>query len=94
MSLIVRHATVADAQALLDLRKAAILAGCAGFYTEEVLIAFTDVEVNPAFLSMLAGQFYVAEEAGCMVGSGMIDLASGQVDAIFVAPQAAGRGAQ
>lgn len=92
MPLIIRHATASDAQALLDLRKAAILAGCADCYAPEALLAFTAVEVNPAFLAMLAGHFYVAEEGGCMVGSGMIDLASGQVDAIFVAPQAAGRG--
>jgi len=83
---------VEDAQPLLDLRKAAILCGCADFYPHEALLAFTAVEVNPAFLAMLSAHFYVAESEGRMVGSGMINLQSGQIDGIFVQPEAAGRG--
>lgn len=92
MNLSIRRAQVADAQALLDLRKAAILGGCVDFYPHEVLLAFTAVEVNPAFLAMLSAHFYVAEREGGMVGCGMIDLQSGQIDGIFVHPDVGGRG--
>jgi GNAT superfamily N-acetyltransferase len=92
MSLSIRRAQAVDAQALLDLRKASILGLCAKHYPHEDLVVFTAVEVNPAFLAILEGHFYLAERDGTIVGSGLINLADGQVDAIFAHPEAAGHG--
>jgi len=70
MSLSIRRAQALDAQALLDLCKASILGLCARHYPHEDLVAFTAVKVNPAFLAILEGYFYLAERDGTIVGSG------------------------
>lgn len=37
-------------------------------------------------------EFYVAEDAGAIVGYGQLNLATGELEAVYVAPEFAGRG--
>lgn len=48
--------------------------------------------MSEAFAQRVAGDFHIAEANDRIVGTGMIDLASGKIDAIFVLPDQMGRG--
>lgn len=87
MTILVRKATLEDAQGIFDIRIAAIRDQCKNFYPEPVLGAWTSVSPSDRFRSDVEQHFYVATVGNCVIGSGMVDLNSGQIDAIFVHPQ-------
>lgn len=82
----IRKATLADAPAAFAIRLEAILAQCAGHYAEQDIAIWTSGEMSESFARCVADAFHVAEIDGRLVGTGMIDLASGKIDAIFVRP--------
>jgi len=88
----IRKATLADAPIAFAIRREAILAQCAGHYTEQDLAIWTSGEMSESFARCVADAFHVAEIDGRVVGTGMIDLAYGKIDAIFVRPGWMGHG--
>lgn len=88
----IRKATLADAPIAFAIRREAILAQCAGHYAEQDLAIWTSGEMSESFALRVADAFHVAEIDGRVVGTGMIDLASGKIDAIFVRPDWMGHG--
>jgi len=79
--------------ALWALRTRAVAQGCAAHYTQAVLDMWLATPA-PSSLSRLiaAGGVLVAEGDGCMLGYAAVDVASGEVDAVFVEPGDHGRG--
>ncbi|WP_028536400.1 GNAT family N-acetyltransferase [Paludibacterium yongneupense] len=88
----IRKAVSADVAAVMALRKAAILAQCAGYYSTASLQIWTDGGPGPDFVAALDRHGYVAEIDGVLAASGMIDLRDGKIDAIFVDPVRMGSG--
>jgi GNAT superfamily N-acetyltransferase len=83
----IRKATASDAQVLFDLRTVSIKALCKDFYPEELLIKWTDgTHPSVGFTEFVAQLMYVVEVGDIIVGCGAINLANGQIDAIFVDP--------
>lgn len=88
-----RRATPADTPALWPLRTRAVRAGCASHYAPQVIEAWCAApppERLPALIE--AGGGIVMEEDGTMAGYAVLDLASGEVDALFVEPVHQGQG--
>ncbi len=92
MELVIHKAEREDAIAAWDIRNAAILAQCSGHYPEEQLLAWTTGEMTDDFAENVAKHWYVATVNGSVVGTGMLDYSTGQVDAIFVRPDRMGCG--
>jgi len=92
MELVIRKAEREDAIAAWDIRNAAIIAQCTGHYPEEQLAAWTAGEIRDDFIQSVARSWYVATLNESVVGTGMLDYATGQVDAVFVRPDRMGRG--
>ena len=91
-SVTIRQATADDAIAIWNLRNSAILAQCSGFYPADVLKIWTAGEVTDRFVQAVAAKWNVACDNRSVVGTGIIDRQSGQVDGIFVRPDMMGRG--
>jgi len=91
--LICRAATAADLAALWPLRTRAVRARCAAHYPATVIETWS-ASAPPASLAELVnlGSAVVAEEDGALAGFAVLDLASGEVDAVFVEPRHQGRG--
>lgn len=87
-----RKATLDDAPACFTNRREAILAQCPGFHAPDDLAIWTAGDMSHAFARRVAEHFHVVKVAGCVVGTGMIDLVSGRIDAVFVLPDHMGRG--
>jgi len=81
-----RKARRDDAQAVWDIRNAAIIAQCGSHYSSAELAIWTSGEMPADFVQDVDDNWYVATSNGHVVGTGRIDLASGKVDAIFVQP--------
>ncbi len=75
-----------DAPAAWHIRNAAIKSQCTGHYPSEALELWTSGEMTADFVRTVVDNFYEATLDGQVVGTGMIDLQSGKVDAIFVHP--------
>lgn len=88
-----RPATEADLADLWALRTRAVRASCASHYAPEVIDTWC---ASPAPVSLpglvAAGGALVAQEDGKMLGYAILDLESGEVDAVFVDPDQQGRG--
>jgi GNAT superfamily N-acetyltransferase len=92
MDLTIRKATADDAAAAWAIRNAAIRQACRGFYADELLEQWTAGEMTDEFIEFVVQQFYVATVNGVVVGTGMIDLSDGRLDAVFVQPDMMGKG--
>ncbi len=92
MPLLIRSATRKDADAVLSLRRCAILRGCAGHYPKSDLAIWAEGDASERFLVDLERHGFLAEAEGRLVGSGMVNLADGQIDAIFTHPDWMGQG--
>lgn len=84
--MVIRKAHKDDAQEIRRIRNAAIASQCVGNYSPEELEIWTGGEMTEQFIEAVEDGFYVAILDGRVVGTGMIDLESGKVDAIFVHP--------
>lgn len=89
----IRKATCSDAQAVFDLRNAAIWRSCKGFYPDELLMKWTDgSQPSAGFTEFVSQLMYVAEASDSVIGCGGINLENGQIDAIFISPAHINRG--
>ena len=82
----IRKATIEDAAASFAIRRDAILARCPPYYRRSILDTWTSGVMSATFAKRVADQFHVAVVDDHVVGTGMIDLATGKVDAVFVLP--------
>jgi len=89
---LIRKATAADAQSIFDIRIAAINSQCTGYYAADDLARWTAGAMSPQFVQMMTDEAYVAMVGERVAGSGMVDLDSGQIDAVFVLPELMGQG--
>lgn len=92
MKLSIRKACAADAASAWDIRNAAILSQCPAHYPAELLAIWTSGDMTEEFVEFVAEKFYVATVGDEVVGTGAIDLQSGQLDALFVRPDMMRRG--
>lgn len=90
--LLIRKATRDDAKAILDIRIAAIYAQCRAFYKAETIESWTSGSLTEQFAGWVESSFHVAVEGDRVLGSGAVDLDSGQIDAVFVRPEAMHKG--
>lgn len=88
----IRKATAADAQSVFDIRIAAINSQCIGHYDIRDLEQWTAGTMSPLFVKMVEDKCHIATVGATPVGTGMIDLVSGQIDAVFVQPSFMDRG--
>lgn len=96
-----RMATLADIDAMWALRTRAILHSCPGHYPHEVIAPWSAAPLPRSYPALVhAGGAVIAQEQeqeqvqepGALLGYAILDAATGEVDAVFVDPQAAGRG--
>ncbi|WP_321782803.1 GNAT family N-acetyltransferase [Paraburkholderia sp. J94] len=90
--LTIRKATSDDTLDAWDIRRTAVLAACAEYYPEAFLSAWVDGSPSDKWAHVVERDFYVAVDEGCVVGTGMLTVENGQVDAIFVRSSHMGRG--
>lgn len=89
---VIRKATGADAPAAWLIRNASIWQQCSAHYPADLLELWTRGELTEAFITMVEDSFHVAIMDDQVVATGMIDLESGKLDAIFVHPDHMGTG--
>ncbi|NHZ83861.1 GNAT family N-acetyltransferase [Massilia sp. CCM 8695] len=91
--LTLRSALLADIDAMWALRTRALRHGCAGHYPAEVLGPWLAAPVPRSYPGLVASSgAVIAQEPGAMLGYAILDLPTSEVDAVFVDPQAGGRG--
>ena len=89
----VRAARVEDAEALWRVHVASIRRLCAGWYSRDEIEAWTARLAPGGYVAAMATHaLVVAEEAGAVTGFGELDAERAEVVAVYVAPDAAGRG--
>ncbi|MFP8875521.1 MAG: GNAT family N-acetyltransferase [Myxococcota bacterium] len=88
----IQKETRADAWRALRIRSEAILHQCTSHYSPEVLEVWADAKLSEGFVRQVGDHFYVATVDDRIVGTGMVNLESGKVDAVLVDPGCMGRG--
>ena len=88
----IRKAVRADADAAWDIRRAAVMSECASVYPLDQLEQWTGGTASRAFADAVEERFLVATVDEHVAGTGMIDLTTGKIDAIFVHPAYMKRG--
>lgn len=82
----IEKATIREASSCFAIRREAILAQCTGFYPRSDLAIWTSGTMSETFAKCVAEHFHVAVVDAHVVGTGMIDLSTGKIDAVFVLP--------
>ncbi|MFS1288769.1 GNAT family N-acetyltransferase [Pseudomonas piscis] len=90
--MLIRKAHGGDAQRVFDIRNQAINHQCAGYYPVADLQVWTAGNLGQSFIEWLESNGHVAVIDGQVAASAILDLESGQVDAVFVDPAYMGRG--
>jgi GNAT superfamily N-acetyltransferase len=90
--LVIRKAVRADANAAWDIRRAAVMSECAGVYPLNQLEEWTGGTTSSAFADAVEARFLVATVDEHIAATGMINLTTGKIDAIFVHPAYMKRG--
>jgi GNAT superfamily N-acetyltransferase len=75
-----------DAKVALEIRNAAILNQCVRHYSMDALKGWTSGELSDEFADSVDKNFYLAKYDNRIVGTGMINIETGKIDAIFVHP--------
>jgi GNAT superfamily N-acetyltransferase len=88
----IRKATLEDAAVSFAVRREAIRAQCRDHYPADDLAVWTSGDMSETFAARVAETFHVAVVDGHVVGTAMIDLATGRIDAVFVLPEYMRRG--
>jgi GNAT superfamily N-acetyltransferase len=83
----IRPARPGDAQAAYDIRRHAIEAQCGTCYTAEEVQAWAGVPLTDWFRELVESRFHLLCNGAQVVGTGMLDLQTGEVGAIFVLPE-------
>ena len=82
----IKKAKREDARAAWEIRNIAILNQCAGHYSMDTLKTWTSGELSEDFIDAVEKHFYVATYNNQVIGTGMINIETGKIDAIFVHP--------
>lgn len=88
----IRKAVADDAEVAWATRNAAINSQCAGHYPSETLEIWTGGEISARFVEELESRGYLAILDGVVVGTGIVNLDTGKIDAMFVHPTYMGNG--
>jgi len=92
MQPLIRKAVADDANAIWAIRNVAILAQCTGFYSVSDLKVWTEGVPTELFVRSVIDKWHVAVVQDRVVGTGIVDTASGHIDGIFVHPEVMRRG--
>ncbi|NHZ37001.1 GNAT family N-acetyltransferase [Massilia rubra] len=88
-----RAAELADIDAMWALRTRAIRHGCRDHYAPEVIGPWSAAPAPLSYPWLVgSGGAVIAHEQGAMLGYAILDVSTGEVDAVFVDPAAGGRG--
>ncbi|NHZ64737.1 GNAT family N-acetyltransferase [Massilia genomosp. 1] len=88
-----RAAALSDIDAMWALRTRAIRHGCRDHYAPEVIGPWSAAPAPLSYPGLVGkGGAVIAEEQGAMLGYAILDVGTGEVDAVFVDPAAGGRG--
>lgn len=88
-----RKATPADRDAIWQVRSASIRGLCTNHYGEQVTELWASAPAPDDFAAVICGrEFIVAEHESIIVGFGFLNQDTGELEALFVAPQSARRG--
>lgn len=88
-----KPASIPDIPLLWSLRTRAVRQLCASHYSPEQIEVWSESPPPESYLRLLATRCAVtAEEEGRLLGYGILDRQSGEVIAVFVEPNEAGRG--
>ncbi|MDH6148680.1 MULTISPECIES: GNAT family N-acetyltransferase [Paraburkholderia] len=90
--LTIRKATCDDVFDAWHIRKTSVHAACTGHYPAAALSAWVNGAPTEKWASVVERDFYVATDEDVVIGTGMLTVANGQVDAIFVRPSHMGLG--
>jgi GNAT superfamily N-acetyltransferase len=90
--MIIRRLSAADGGAFFELRRAAILAGCAGSYPAKDLERWTAPSAEDQLDVPVPEHFYGGWQERTLIASGMLGASTGRIDAVFVGPSLQGRG--
>ncbi|NER65817.1 GNAT family N-acetyltransferase [Pseudomonas sp. MAFF212427] len=88
----IQRATPGDAAAAFDIRRQAIRHQCVGAYTAAQMQAWTAGSANDGYGALMEGHFYLGYVDGQPVVTGMLEVTSREVGAIFVLPAFMHRG--
>ncbi|MEN5091623.1 GNAT family N-acetyltransferase [Pseudomonas protegens] len=90
--MLIRKAHGDDAQRVFDIRNQAINHQCRGHYPDADLQIWTAGSLADYFIEVVESTGYVAVIDDLVTASGLLDLETGQVDAVFVDPAYMGQG--
>lgn len=82
----IQKAKSEDAEAILEIRKEALLSQCASHYPMDILEPWANLKPTEEFRKSVRENFYLVLVEGQVAGTGMIDLVTGKIDSIFVHP--------
>jgi putative acetyltransferase len=90
---ILRPARLEDCESIWRVFTRAVRELARSHYTVEEIEAWAALRQPETFAAVIGErEFCVAEDAGAVVGYGQLDVATGEVEAVYVAPESAGRG--
>ncbi len=91
--LVLRRAKPEDNDAIGCVHVRAIKEICASHYAPEEIESWAKPRKPDHYIESIRNkEFYVAEENGAVIGFGILNQASGEVEAVYVMPEAVGRG--
>jgi len=92
-TLTIRTARDGDVGAIWRVHTRAIEGTCAGHYPDEVIAAWVERLKPDSYLGVVKrGIVVIADDGFDIVGFGQLDLPNGEIQAVYVSPDAQGRG--
>jgi len=89
----VRRADETDREAIWKVHTRSIRELCGNFYQPHEIAAWIGFRTPNSYLDVIRGQFvFVAEREGEVVGFSQLDPSKGEVEALYILPEAAGTG--
>lgn len=92
VNLSIRLAREDEMEKVWQIRRLAILHACVEMYEQAQMLEWAGEEMTEGFSAALLGKIHILVMNNQPVATGMIDLESGKVDAIFVSPEHMGKG--
>ena len=88
----IKKAKRSDAPTAWTIRNTAIMSQCVEHYPIEAIKRWIDGVPSEEFFEMVEKDFYIAIDGDRPIGTGVIDINTGKIDAIFVHPSHMGKG--
>ena len=88
----IKRATPDDAERAFEIRREAIRGQCIGAYSAEQMALWTRGHASDGYSVLMEKQFYMGWLNDEPVATGMLDLADGEIGALFVLPAYMGQG--